>query len=615
MTPDDGIERLLKAVSDRGEANWDEMERSSSTPEGRGLVRNLRALRDIAEHGAPLPRYELPLRGSPDASAAQSTNDSAADFGAKTWSHLTLLEKIGEGSYGEVYRAWDPKLSIDVALKLIPDGLTSTEDALREGRMLARVRHENVARVFGVDRADDRVGIWTEYVDGGTLRDVVREEAPLGEARLLEMSRHLLDALAAIHDAKILHRDLKPENVLVEKTGRLVVTDFGCGALRTDLGADRRAQFAGTPRFLAPELFSGGTPSTGTDCYALGVILFLLATGEYPIEAKEVAALREAHRTGARRRLAVLRPDLPPAFAASIDRALDPEPARRPKSARDWSAEMQQGAEAVSLTPAHAAARFDAAPAPTGKQRSGRRAPLWAIAGVGVAAIAGAAWIGLRGAGPLTFEAELLRARGAEEWTKIPSVDAFAGTPPGTTPGTTPGAAVGATVRPGDRLMLSFDSPQEAYVYVVNWDDAGRAYLLFPMQGSELRNPLAPRATHHLPGPVGGAPFAWEVSSAGGREHFAVVTSRDRLVEFESSVAEIARVRVKSGNANDDAGLPADAFAGLLRGVGRASVVERGPAGARPEAIVEELKHRISSDSDLRRRVAIRVFTVENAGG
>jgi serine/threonine protein kinase len=235
MTRDDAIDRFLAAVSDRCEADWAELEQMSTSAEDHALVQNLRALRTIAEHGAPLSRAE-------------------ADAPKGTWAHLTLLEKIGEGAYGEVHRAWDPKLSIDVALKLIPSQLTSPDEALREGRMLARIRHDNVARVFGVDHQGGFVGIWTEFVDGVTLKDVVREAAPLPEARLLSTARQLLEALAAIHDAHILHRDLKPENVL-GRSGRW--RRFPDAARCARRGTDRRAQLAGTPRFWAPD--SSGT--------------------------------------------------------------------------------------------------------------------------------------------------------------------------------------------------------------------------------------------------------------------------------------------------------------------------------------------------------------------
>ena len=361
-----------------------------------------------------------------------------------TWGHLILLEKIGQGSYGEVYRAWDPKLSTDVALKLMPCGFTSTEDALREGRMLARVYHPNVARVFGADRIGDTVGVWMEYIDGLTLRDIARDEAPLLPGMLLPIAKRLLEALAAIHDAKILHRDLKPENILVDKTGRVVVTDFGCGAFRTEADAERREQFAGTPRYMAPELFAKKEPMPSSDLYALGVILFHLATGKYPVEAKSVAELQSAHRSGRRELLASLRADLPRAFVESVDKTLDPDPRRRHRSAREWLDSIAQPMEAEARPPKRSRLAMGIAAAATAALAT------WAV------------FVSMNA--PLRFDAQLLRSRDHGAWTEldaaaVPSNDA---------------------VRIGDRLMLAFDSNRKTYVYVINWDDEGRAYLLFP---------------------------------------------------------------------------------------------------------------------------------------
>jgi hypothetical protein len=487
------------------------------------------------------------------------------------------LEKVGQGSYGEVYRAWDPKLSTDVALKLIPCGFTTTEDALREGRMLARVYHPNVARVFGADRIGETVGVWMEYVDGLTLKDIARDEAPLLPGMLLPIANRLLDAMAAIHEAKILHRDLKPDNVLVDKMGRVVVTDFGCGAFRTEADQDRREQFAGTPRFMAPELFAKQEPTPSSDLYALGVILFHLATGKYPVEATSVASLREAHRTGRREFLGSLRPDLPRAFVEAVDKSLDPDPSRRHRSAREWL-------EAMTKTP-------EVVPALQKEARRRPARPRAAIAAAILATVGLTVWamFALLQA-PLRIDAQILRSRDQGAWTKLDD------------------AAIAShdAVRIGDRLMLAFDADRKTYVYVINWDDQGRAYLLFPMQGSELRNPLEAGDQHLLPGEVRGEPFAWEVSSAGGREHFAVVASRDRLAEFERLVGGLESVSVEEQKE-----LSPSAFEGLLRGVGRATSFQ-GTQSVRPEEILQALDREIQSDPDMKRRVALRVFTVQS---
>ena len=578
MKPEEEIRRLVDAVCNREDVDWDASEKTSESSEERAFIHSLRILRGIADHGAPLSRIELAARpaGADDASSLPK------DVQRATWGHLVLLEKIGHGSYGEVYRAWDPKLSTDVALKLIPCAFSSTEEALREGRMLARVYHPNVARVFGADRIGETVGVWMEYVDGLTLKDIARDEAPLLPGMLLPIAQRLLEALSAIHEAKIVHRDLKPENILIDKMGRVVVTDFGCGAFRTEADAGRREQFAGTPRYMAPELFAKQQPTPASDLYALGVILFHLATGKYPVDATSVAELQAGHRSGRREFLGSLRPDLPRPFVESVDKTLDPDPRRRHRSAKEWLESMNRSKEVVQPQREEPA------------RRSPRSRVAFAAAAIAGLAVATAAWamFTLKNA-PLRFDAQMLRSRDNGAWTKldetaIHSKDA---------------------VRIGDRLMLAFDSDRKSYVYVINWDDEGRAYLLFPMRGSELHNPLEAGDEHHLPGTVQGEPFAWEVSSAGGREHFAIVASRDRLAEFERLVGSLESVAV-----DEHKELSPSAFEGLLRGVGRASSL-KGKQANRPEEILKALDRQIQSDPELKRRVALRVFEVQSARG
>jgi hypothetical protein len=261
-----------------------------------------------------------------------------------------------------------------------------------------------------------------------------------------------------------------------------------------------------------------------------------------------------------------MRPDLSPAFAASIDKALDEDPAKRHRSARAWLDESSAGVAA-----------------PASPRASARVRPrTWVLGAAGLAAAAAIAWGVFGRPAPLAIDAQLLRAQDGETW------------------------APASEVAVGDRLTLTFDAPHDVYVYVINWDDEGRAYLLFPMRGSELRNPLPAGGEHRLPGPVDGAPFAWEVSSAGGREHFAVVASRSRLEEFERAARALPGVEVAGEGT-----LPLSAMAGVLRGVGRATPAPRDPsAPARPDEIVEELRRRIEGDPELRKNVAIRVMSV-----
>lgn len=644
MMRDEEIDRLIEAVSSRAEIDWDECEKTSGSAEDRALVQSLRHLRAIAGHGAPLSRVDLRgaarPAGADDAAALPESSrtgpKSSGDLATRglgealeapegdrpRWGHLTLLEKIGEGSYGEVFRAWDPKLQIDVALKLVPASFASSEEALREARLLARVHHTNVARVYGAERIGETVGVWMEYVNGGTLREVIREEAPIPEGRLLEIARALSHGLGAIHEANIVHRDLKPENVLLTTAGRLVITDFGCGALRTAAGAARRESFAGSPRYLAPELFAGGVPTPGTDCYSLAVVLFQLATGKDPIPASSVAELRAAHAQGERLQLQTERPDVRPALARAVDQALDPDPARRPRNLRAFveiwdgagaetgntGAAANAGTTGRAATEAAGAAQLTAQPqatastqptSPVAAAKLSRRV-LWGGGAVAVAVLAAvAAGIWSRSHAPLTFASRLLYSPNGTAWASVTGSEV---------------EEWPLEVHVGDQLMIEFEAPRSCSVYILNWDETGNSYLLFPMKEAELKNPLAKNVKHTLPGSVSGEPFSWEVTSEGGKETFAVVASQDRLVDFERAVAGVAQVDVQGGNTNESEGnrVPAEAISGILRGVGRAQRVEANAAD--PRRAIEELRSAISNDSKLAQRIRVELFEVKSLG-
>ena len=242
-----------------------------------------------------------------------------------------MLELIGSGSHADVYLAHDPRLNRPVALKLLkhraPQGEAVVEDeTIQEARLLARVRHPNVITVYGAERIDGRAGIWTEFVDGRTLEDELRARGPLPPSELVDIGVALCGALTAVHAAGLLHRDIKAQNVLRARDGRTLLADFGTSR---EVSRVASADLAGTPLYLAPEIFLDEAASASSDMYSLGVLLFRLATGTFPVEAGSLAALRKAHGHGGRVPLLRRQPQVPRRLAAVIERACAPAPARR----------------------------------------------------------------------------------------------------------------------------------------------------------------------------------------------------------------------------------------------------------------------------------------------
>ncbi|PYQ57370.1 MAG: hypothetical protein DMF53_22875, partial [Acidobacteria bacterium] len=262
---EDRLQDLATSIADGQAIDWERVEEETDGEDQRRLVRALREISGIAE-------------------AHQSWHDSPASPAAlgepahMRWGNLILLEKIGEGSFGEVFRARDPQLDREVALKLLREETAGGEAGgavIEEGRLLARVRHPNVATVYGADRREGRVGLWMELLHGRTLSSLIREQGPLGAREAVLIGLDLCRALAAVHAQGILHRDIKAQNVMRETGGRIVLMDFGVGRdLRSDVTTDH--SLSGTPLYLAPEVIAGGPSSIRSDIYSLGVLLFYL---------------------------------------------------------------------------------------------------------------------------------------------------------------------------------------------------------------------------------------------------------------------------------------------------------------------------------------------------
>ena len=289
-----------------------------------------------------------------------------------------MLERVGEGSSSDVYRAWDSGLHRHVALKLLrEDGLGASDADVRtldEGRRLARLRHPNVVHVYGAEKHDGRVGLWMELVVGESLEEIVKARGPFGAREAAGIGQELCSALAAVHEKSLIHRDIKAQNVIREAGGRIVLMDFGTGEeLRRNVGTNR---LVGTPLYLASEIFRGEPASVQSDLYSLGVLLFYLVTGEFPVVAGNMSHLAEAHARNQRRRLRDHRPDLPDEFVHVVERALESDPRRRFQTAGEMEFALRDSLRPVE-TPAIAPARV----------HKPRYAPFLAIAAATIVAI------------------------------------------------------------------------------------------------------------------------------------------------------------------------------------------------------------------------------------
>lgn len=558
---DQDPEDLLDSISDGRPADWAAAERDASDVQ-RPRLSILRGLSRIAAFNRELQR---------------TPQDRS---GPARWGDLVLLERLGAGGRGEVWRAFEPTLEREVALKLIHPGLDDAQ-LLEEGRNLARVRHPHVVNVLGVDRRDGRVGMWMELVRGWSLEQIVRARGALEPREALRLGVDIGSAVAAVHAAGLVHRDLKPANVIRDLEGRYVLTDFGLGR-REDARADGLGRPSGTPMYMAPEVLSGAEASVRTDVYSLGMLLWFSLAGRHPFDVDTLAALTIAAREGPQPSLREVRPDVPAALAEIVERAIAPEPVQRFAGARAMAEAIERWQPQKAFSPRDKV-----------------------VAGFAAAALLIAAVVGVR---------QVMQR-------PVPATTSQV------TPPTAPGYAVEASllsreggrssrlvsgdrVKPGQHLWLEIRVSQAAWVYVLDEDERGERYLLFPQPRFDVRNPLPADSSLVLPGTVAGEEYAWTVTSAGGREHVLVIASPEPIAEIEADLARLPRAEAGRPIAYAPIGAAAVEH---LRGIGGMAPGSAGAAAPRPALVFDRFRALAGRETDVR-GVWVRRIVLENPG-
>lgn len=572
-------------IADGRAADWDEALRS--TPELAHERESLERVARIAEAWRAL-------------GVTPPDDDDAGEAAVFAWGDLEAREKLGEGTFGAVWRAWDPSLQREVALKLRrgagDDAMARRE--LDEARRLARVRHLNVLTIHGVDVREGRAGLWTDLVRGRTLEQLLAERGTFGADEASLIGLELCRALAAVHAAGLVHGDLKASNVMREDGGRIVLMDFGSvsehrGESFDALGESARggSPRTGTPLSAAPETLQGQPATPASDVYALGALLFRLVTGRHPVPAADLADLRARHARGERESLRAARPDLATTFVTAVERALAPSP-------QDRFADPGAFEQALAATLAQGASASAPGIAVSARERAW---PRWlpAVAVVTALSVLGA-WAliaprkGEPGAPAPLPAGAVPTARNVAESTAHPVLME-----------PTPSAEVwfwrtrdaqrqllesGSAISPGDHLYLEYRGAEPLFVYVLDEDDHGETYTLFPVAGSDLANPLRAHQKLRLPGRRDGQAFDWLTTSAGGHERVLIVASRKRVPTLEQLVAAIPAA--DPGHPVAYARVPDEAMASL-RGIGgMAPAPAREPRESRLSALARELAAR-----------------------
>ena len=217
------------------------------------------------------------------------------DIVGKTILHYKIIEKLGEGGMGEVFKAQDTNLDRFVALKFLPSQMTASEDDkarfIQEAKAASAMNHPNVCTIYSIEEYEKQLFIAMEYVDGKTLKD---KKDSISEKQILEIGIQVAEGLAAAHEKGIVHRDIKPENIMVRKDGIVQIMDFGLAKLREDSGVSRLTKAGttmGTLGYMSPEQVQGLDVDHRTDIFSLGVVIYELLAGESPFKGVHETAI------------------------------------------------------------------------------------------------------------------------------------------------------------------------------------------------------------------------------------------------------------------------------------------------------------------------------------
>ncbi|MFA5833606.1 MAG: protein kinase [Bacteroidota bacterium] len=263
----------------------------------------------------------------------------------KTISHYTILEKLGEGGMGVVYKAIDTKLDRFVALKFLPSHTADTEEGnqrlMQEAKAASSINHPTVCVIYDFEEADGKQFIAMEYVEGMTLRQRMAL-TPLSLDEIIDVTINIIAALKEAHNKGIVHRDIKPDNIMITNQHQVKVMDFGLAKLKDSIFKTRKSVRVGTLAYLAPEQILGKEINSQTDIFALGVVLYEMTTRRLPFRGEHEAAVMYSILHEECTPVHRYAPDVPTEFVLIIERALKKESRDRFQSAGEMEIQLRQ---------------------------------------------------------------------------------------------------------------------------------------------------------------------------------------------------------------------------------------------------------------------------------
>ncbi len=294
-----------------------------------------------ADCGTQLPASKAV---QPDATVTLLTPIRGLPTGSLFAGRYQVIEELGRGGMGRVYRVLDTEIQEEVALKLLNPDIACDERMIErfrnELKYARRITHRNVCRMHDINRENDTFFITMEYVPGEDLKTVIKRTGQLAEDKAVAIAGQVCEGLREAHRLAVVHRDLKPQNIMIDQDGHVGILDFGIARSLAAQGVTEAGMIIGTPDYMSPEQVGGMAADARSDIYALGATLYEMATGRVPFEGDTALIIAMKHKAETPLSPKEINPQLSEELSSIILRCLEKDPEKRYQTAEELLAEL-----------------------------------------------------------------------------------------------------------------------------------------------------------------------------------------------------------------------------------------------------------------------------------